>query len=729
MLNFTRNLLAGKIKMQSKIFKIPKEKLVYFFIGGMVYNNKFSLETGSKNQYPFTTYYMNKILDKKENGIRYRSLFYCKVPLICLQFKDRCECIELEFPKNIKGRDMPFIGLKENRENYEIIIRHFPEITVRQKKQAWLGISRKMKFKPKTIKLKTIRYSKKNWKEAVLFYYKKQKVKKTKIKTDEVMRNIRDALFRSYDNELGTFLQMPWSDSTGFCMDKYSYSLLGFEAKRLNYFQKLYEATGDPYFNLWVSRLEKLFLDPNLHTHTENGFVWFNMSHFNGKELKGTFYLDIGYAGYPPGQATISFNLGRYLQRSKNEKLKVLLKKNLNYIIKTQNNDGSWNTALPSGKIKKRNWKRSEGSTAECTRALLLGYEMFGEEKFRTAALKSLNYLDRENIICKNVLRDIGIDEPEAFSAILVIGALLDAYDTFNKEKYLKKAEKYAVHTLTWFYRYGNLNGLFHPISESITPRISPYESLMLVNTYKRLYKKNRQKIWDCISDQLFAKILDLRDKNNALSEGIFPDIVGKFHPLPMEQTFAAAELLYTSLNYGCYKHKETKKEKINIEENEDYFIVEGSVKVGKQKFYLKTNNRRIDLVFSRPYKNKSRLYTRFSNSLRLLGLLNSARDFSYLVSGVKSKRVSSNTENIEKYIENYNVHRTERSLLIEIKLPFHKIKIIIFKAGRLKMDIKILVGEHDLLCDRVIINGKDYTLDTNWTNGGLFSKTLDLGV
>ena len=72
-----------------------------------------------------------------------------------------------------------------------------------------------------------------------------QKIRPEKIHTDELIPKVKSVLFRSFDNEFGTFLQLPWTNSTGFCMDKYSYSLPGFDAKRLNYFQELYEKTGD----------------------------------------------------------------------------------------------------------------------------------------------------------------------------------------------------------------------------------------------------------------------------------------------------------------------------------------------------------------------------------------------------------------------------------------------------------------------------------------------------
>lgn len=713
-----------------KKIRVKKDNLKYFFTGGMVYNEKFSFDTGSKIHYPFTTYYVSRITDKKENGIKYKSLIYCKLPLICLQFEDYCKCIEFDLPAKCGDNDIiPFIGLNETQNYYEIIFKYFPEMVVKEKKNAWLGFAKKRRANLPTgkIKFKVMEYKKKSWLDAVRDFFKKQNIKRQIIKTKELMLEVKEALFRSYDHETGTFLQMPWTNFTGFCLDGCSYSLMGFEAKRLNYFQELYEKTGDPDYKNWVEKLEKLFLNSNLYTKTKNGFVWYNMTYYNGRKLKGLFYLDVGYAGYPPGQATISLNLGEYLQRKKNKRLEALLKKNLDYIIKTQNKDGSWPAAI-SYKFKKKNWEKSEGSTAECVRALLKGYHIFKDKKFIEVAKKALRYLEKENIICKNVLRDTGIDEPESFSAIITVNAFLDAYEVFGDKKYLHYAKNYAYYMLTWFYWYGNLKGYFHPISESITPRISPFESMMVVSTYKRLYKKTKDKVWNEVSDYLFNRVLEVKDRNNALSEGIFPKLNGNLYYLPMEQTFATAELLHTCLLYTSYKYKRPRKEKIKIEEKEDCYILEDSIRIKKNIFSLSVGNRKIDFLISQPYNIRSWFRTKISVLLRKSLILSSIRYAKYPFTGIgppKIKKICTNS--FEKYITNYYLKKGEDEITATADLPYHKIEARIFKSGKIKMELAIYIKEHDLVCNKVIINDVDYTLDTNWTNGGLFKKVIDL--
>lgn len=719
----------NKNSITLKKIRVKKESLEYFFIGGMVYNKKLSFDTGSRNSYPFTSYFVDKVEDITEDGVRYRSLIYCKLPLICLQFKNHCKCIEFELPAKCGNKEVvPFVGLEESENYYEIIFKIFPEFYIREKKNAWLGFSKVKKIKMPSGKLmfKVKEYEKKDWTYAVKEFFEKQKIKYKLTVTGESIKKIKNALFRSYDDLLGTFIQMPWKNVTGFCMDKYSYSLLGFEAKRLNYFQQLYEKTNDPDYLHWTKKLEKLFLNKDLYREGNKGLVWYNTTHFNGKKLNGFFYLDIGYGGYPPGQATIAFNLGEYLERRKNEKLKRLLKKSLKYILNTQNKDGSWYSAIPSGGISKRKWEESEGSTGSCVRALLKGYEIFKDKKYVRSSKKALKFLERKNIICRNSLRDIAINEPEAFSAIVVLNAFLDAFEVFKKEKYLEFAKRYAYYLLGWAYWYGDLKGFFHPISESINPRISPYETLLLVNSFKRLSKKTHETFWSDISNYLFSKVLGVVDKNNGLSEGIFPKINGGFYGLPMEQTFATAELLYTCFIYNSYRYKKPKKLKLNVKEKNGYLILEDTVKINEREYEIKINGRKLKIEFSRPYKIRSKLYTKFSKSMRRFGLLNMARDIEYLFTGVHTpKRKKPSLELVDSYVKKFELEEGKDEVVVKVHTDFHKIRIRFYKAPKLRMEMKIFVKEHDLVCDRVLINGKDYTLDTNWTNGGIFKKEI----
>ena len=175
-----------------------------------------------------------------------------------------------------------------------------------------------------------------------------------------------------------------------------------------------------------------------------------------------------------------------------------------------------------------------------------------------------MRYLESSNPICYNGLRDIGIYEAEAFSAISIIEAYLDAYELTNDNNYLENALYYAYYTLTWFYFY-NLKNLklsynFHPISQSITPRLSPYENLLIISTYRRLADITKDKIWTQYADATYKETIKWISENGGLCEGIFPKFLTGLQPLPMEQTFATIELLSAASNYFHLKKRTYKK-------------------------------------------------------------------------------------------------------------------------------------------------------------------------
>ncbi|HEX08396.1 MAG TPA: hypothetical protein ENG38_01135, partial [Thermoplasmatales archaeon] len=104
-----------------KRFYIKREKkLLYSFVGGMWYSrDRFSLESKISLPYPFSTYYITKVLDKEYSGSICRSLYYVKMPLIVLQFEDKCICVE--FDPVVKVDDvevLPFVSLSEEEGYY-----------------------------------------------------------------------------------------------------------------------------------------------------------------------------------------------------------------------------------------------------------------------------------------------------------------------------------------------------------------------------------------------------------------------------------------------------------------------------------------------------------------------------------------------------------------------------------------------------------------------------------
>ncbi|HDO19441.1 MAG TPA: hypothetical protein ENG74_01810, partial [Thermoplasmatales archaeon] len=124
---------------------VKKEELEYAFIGGMwYYRNRFSLESNISLPYPFSTYYTIKILDKRYGDRLCRSLIYVKMPVVVLQFKEKCIFIEFDPVLRIKDREIfPFISLDENDDFYIVSFYIFNEFYVKSKENAWLGFGKK----------------------------------------------------------------------------------------------------------------------------------------------------------------------------------------------------------------------------------------------------------------------------------------------------------------------------------------------------------------------------------------------------------------------------------------------------------------------------------------------------------------------------------------------------------------------------------------------------------
>ena len=281
----------------------------------------------------------------------------------------------------------------------------------------------------------------------------------------------------------------------------------------------------------------------------------------------------------------------------------------------------------------------SFNGTSESIRALLEGYKLFKDKTMKNAAFKGLKYLENKYPICYNGLRDIGINEAEAFSAVSIIDAFLDAYSLTKDKKFLDNAINYAYYTLTYLYMYNtrnlNLKYDFHPISYSITPRLSPYESMWTISTYTRLSKVIDDSLWYNISKMIYNETLRWRSKTGGLSEGVFPKHLDEFKPLPMEQTFATVELMQASTQFFSLEEKKdlskhTKKiidPNINIEKKNNliniYYkknkMLTFDVKKWKIIFIKNSNLNRygISLSFYNPYSIKSRFISKVKQVLR----------------------------------------------------------------------------------------------------------------
>jgi hypothetical protein len=557
-----------------KKIKIEKKPFLYSFIGGMWYSkDKFSFEQNISLPYPFKTYYTIKIPDVIYDDKICRSLIYVKTPVLIIQFEDKCISIEFDPIINIKDEEVyPFICLDEDDENYIVSFYLFSSFDLKKKENAWLGFGKKENISIKLDLNEKFKFSVKtsvfkSWEDVLLEKFKNIDYKDVSLKNvDQIFLKSNKTLFRSYDNLTGSFLQLPWRKTPGFTFVNSSYSLLSYEAVRLDYFTKWYEITKDIQFKIWSEKLRDLFINPNLYTKPRKlgqGIIWYNMTNLTKKGLMGYFYMNTGYSGYPGGQATISYHLLQYLNQVNDKEIKTQVEKSLEYIMTTQHENGSWPMAIKQeGFLKLRPEKLSNyitsGGTGEAARALIHGYKLFNNEKMKEAAIKALSFLEDKYPICYNGLRDIGIMEAEAFSAVSIINAFLDGYDLTKNKEYLSSALTYSFYTLSWFYLYDSkklkTSFNFHPISYSITPRLSPYETVWVISTLKRLSKYVKDDIWNSISKNCFNNVLQFITSNNGLCEGVFQDYLKEFKYLPMEQTFATTELMNASLHYSNVK-------------------------------------------------------------------------------------------------------------------------------------------------------------------------------
>jgi len=801
-------LKPNGVMLLKRIF-IEKKPFSYSFIGGMWYSKeKFSLKNDISLPYPFSTYYTTRIIDENHDDNLCRSLIYVKMPLMVLQFKDYCIAVEFDPVIKIKNKEIfPFISLYEDDKNYIVSFYLFNSFYVKEKKQAWLGFGKKRKINLNlesgnafNFSVKTKKYS--DWTEAVKSVIINKLPDKTKIQNPKkVFKQGKQALWRSYDNLTGSFLQLPWTNSTGFTFVNSSYTLLSYEAVRLYYFSKWYKQMYDKQFLDWKTKIRDQFVNPKLFIKKPKygkGIIWYNMTNLTRHGLQGYFYMDCGYSGYPGGQATIAFHILKYLEIVDDEKIERLVKKSLEYILSTQKKNGSWPMAIhQEGLIRLRpenlQLHETHGGTGECIRALLLGYKKYKNKKMKKAAIDALTYLETTTPICYNGLRDIGVQEPEAFSAIGIIDAFLDAYEIINDEKYLDIALIYAYYTLTWFYLFNtenlSLEFNFHPISYSITPRLSPYENFLIVSTYLRLNALTSNKLWKKLAKKSYCEGTKWITKNGGLSEGIFPSYLSYLKPLPMEQTFATIELMNAASQFiKIEKNNEENfdrlsKNKLEINKKGELlnFIYKKEVVlsfdfVNYKILYIKgseLNDYGISLSFYDPYSKKNKLvqkvkkYTRGRFGKFFLGI----SDAKYFLKGVYMSTPSDTIKikpfeilkkkAMEVQIEGGSAHGYCETDLHRIEYTITAIK----KGRRFHIffdPIIINVLDHDLSCSQILfpIIGKklenksynrlnfnnfsikgefknilttdeftavDQTLSTNWTHGGIYKGNFEI--
>ncbi|WEU40080.1 MAG: glycosyltransferase family 4 protein [Candidatus Odinarchaeum yellowstonii] len=566
--------------LEAPILVYGPSNISYSFVGGLRYakNNLFDVVNRVFNfPYPFSTYYKVKIPPRKVGDSWYRSLIYCKMPLAL--YASRKYYFGLIFnpvEKTNLGRELlhsiRFDGAGLKNEN--IISLSYCSHMIYSKKNIWLGLPAKPR--PLRISLNPseevyttayILYGAGKWYDGVDAFFKVNPLPEDTLPVDPkiIAEKTKNAFWRAWESRLKTFLQLPFKRSPEFLFDNLLFSLTSFDSERLSNFYDYYILTGDPDFKYWINNLRNNLLSRRIIEIKNNYKIWHTGIAFNGVNGEGYTYLWTGYAGYPGGQATIVLRLLEYyykkLQSVGLNDRRVLNNAldGLDWIISTQKPNGAWRSALkifkeyPARRID-YSLQESVGGTAECIRALTLAFKITGETKYKEAALKGLKWLNgkSETVLGYNYLRDAGVFEEEGVSAIIAAQANLDAYEVFNDEKYYKYALIWGKYLLTWHYlwesdklkiRYG-----FDPLSWSITPRVAPYETAMVLSVYSRLYKLTGNPFWKRIFINTYLKLSEFQEADGGLSETFFFNYLHGLADIPVQQTFAANELLKSSL-------------------------------------------------------------------------------------------------------------------------------------------------------------------------------------
>ncbi|MHA1237636.1 MAG: glycosyltransferase [Candidatus Odinarchaeia archaeon] len=570
------------ILWECPIIAYNENNINYAFVGGIRYVRTPDFDIVNREYdfgYPFSTYYKTKIPPVEINGKWFRSALYTKMPIIVFDSGERFfGAVYTPVEKTSKGREIVhsvrFEGSKRSTIGKNLFSLGYCAHTIFRKKNIWLG----QHPKPQPLELIlesdeeayttiTLLFGEGKWMNAVSKFLNMLNLKAEvdKVVYSKVAAETENAFWRAWDNKLKTFLQLPFKNSPGFVFDDLLFGLTSFEAERLSCFHKYYVKTGNASFKKWWKALRKLLLTRPVYEYKDGYRIWHNGITYNGVSIEGYTYLRTGYAGYPGGQATIALHLLKlYEQRLEWENIEDRNVLNaaldaLDWIISTQKENGAWRCAIKIFKeypVRRINYEQLEtvGGSAECIRALILAYKITGEKKYLDTALKGLKWLNPPNYACLgyNYLRDAGINEEEGISAIIAAHANLDAYEVTLNENYLDYAIAWAKYMLTWHFWWSAdklpIFSGFDPLSWSITPRVAPYETAFVLSVYARLFNITGDMFWKQIFDKTYATLLNFREKDGGLSETYFFDYLNGLADIPIQQTFAANELLNASM-------------------------------------------------------------------------------------------------------------------------------------------------------------------------------------
>ncbi len=753
----------------------------YIILGGLKYLEKGERRSAlpeARISFPFDRYYSQRIEPIKTREGPFVSSIYLKMPVAIMEYDGSYISVSHRpIITSQKGeRLLSFLHLSDR-----LILSIFGEYPYLYKETTWMGIPERMRKKGPLkagdsfeISIEILR-GKGGWKEAVRALMEQELADEgVEIRGDH---RIKRAFRRCYNHRMGCFMQLPYKMAPGFLFSGQSYNLMAYEALRLNVFHRAWKLTGDEEYLRWARSLKSLLSEERFWKKLPIGRVWHNSSVSDGKKLRAFTYLGDTYGAYPGGQAEIAMNLMEYSIESGDGAFEGAIKETLEYILNTQNPDGSWPMARRDTLIFVRpgiTGRRSVGNTTACVRALSMAYRIYRDGRYMESAERGALWMNRGHPLGYNAVLDAGIDEVEGLSAIYAIDANVEMFRATGDIEYLRKAEEWALHALTWVHLWDSpeldIKWTMGPFSTSITPRVSPYETVKLSNSIHALHELTDDPFWKRVSDVLLKRAMDFRERDGGLSEA-FSITEHGLREIPVEQCFASTELLRAYLRHDM-EHSERK---VDIEAREvdvsgrrvtvDGEEVMGVLENGMIRLFEWVH---MGFSFYDVYSRKQRRMVKARKILRKLGKISLICEVPKILRGYRhppAEKGLSPWENVEKSVD---MHMGRMEVEVRFETRYHSIKVrSLFGKDRILMHIDVRVLEEDLDMARHILipyfkakgdfktrNGRisigkkgeeveiisldgmgvsafkgavgfDATLESNWTHGGVFSTDI----
>jgi len=535
----------------------------YGFIGGAYYvknRNKFSLEE-IKNVSLMPYYCYSRIYPQKYGEEWIHSCIYVKMPLFCVEYKNRAYGLSFEPKVSVDDKEIPLSFSSYSKNDITIFkLGIFNDFRVYMKRKEdyidWnsgeLVLHKTMRYnlKNKKVKLNIKKYESDDWKKIVHEYVTCKLLEDYEINYEFHLNKTLNWLYSVYDPEYKVFHAWKWREKRGFKLGFWVLPLYNTLASDM-YLLSL--KLKDPKINEIAEGAKKLLLHKDASVLFKDGRVWHNSLGLSSHRKKLNFFthLGTGLAGYPGGQAVVVRTL---LERIKygdaDNELITKTRQGLDWLINNLYDDGHWARTFyvfkeySPFKLETGEKSYSVGANAEGVITLLLGYDVFKEIEYLEKGLLALDWVNefaKGGVITSGYLRDNKQEEVDGVSAIFAVQANLMAYNITGQKKYLDFAKDFGYYMTTW-QRWWDIPS-FDTLIFSFSPRVAPCETVWAAEAYLDLYNATKEAFWFKLSEKAFSAI-DYENKYVGYSEAIYYDENLELHPLHFDCIYTASAVL-----------------------------------------------------------------------------------------------------------------------------------------------------------------------------------------